>query len=367
MIMTPKRFITTLSILLCLSITAVVNAQESSTKAKADPPAPRAKDGKKLLTAADLMRIASVASPRISPDGSRVAYTVGEVKMEKDKEWKTVTQVWVVQTNGGKARQFTRGDKSSTAPEWSPDGTMIAFLSDREKDGERQVWMMNADGGEAWSVTAHKGGVSGFHFAPDGKRLVLTAVDQPSKDEEDRKKVKDDTMVIDQDIKMSHLWLFDLEKKEEKRLTEGNFTVSDPQWSPDGTRITYTTRPTPKADDGGLSDIWILTVSNGEKKKIAGDDVSSDNARWSPNGEWVAYAGSPDRGSGVSTTYLYLLPAGGGTPKQLTTKFDLSVGTPVWSRDGHAIYFSTNVLEAIEVYSIDIGTGAVKQLSTRGG
>ena len=117
---------------------------------------------------------------------------------------------------------------------------MIAFLSDREKDGERQVWMMMADGGEAWAVTSHKGGVSGFRFSPDGKQLVLTAADQPSKDEEDRKKVKDDTMVIDRDIRMTHLWLWNIEKKEEKRMTEGDFTVSDPQWSPDGTRISYT-------------------------------------------------------------------------------------------------------------------------------
>ena len=50
-----------------------------------------------------------------------------------------------------------RGDKSATAPEWSPDGTVLAFLSDREKDGERQVWMIRADGGEAWAVTSHKG------------------------------------------------------------------------------------------------------------------------------------------------------------------------------------------------------------------
>ena len=178
-----------------------------------EAPAPRIKEGKKLLTAMDLMKIASVSTPRISPDGARVAYAVSEVKMEKDKEWKTVSQIWVVAIEGEKPRQFTRGDKSSSAPEWSTDGKMLAFLSDREKDGERQVWMMMADGGEAWSVTSHKGGVSGFHFSPDGKRLVLTAVDQPSKDEEDRKKVKDDTMVIDHDIKMTHLWLFDIESR----------------------------------------------------------------------------------------------------------------------------------------------------------
>ncbi len=367
--MNRKHLAIALRVLLCLIATAVfVPAQEKTPEetkpAKNEAPAPRAKDGKKLLTALDLMKINAVSAPRISPGGTRVAYTVSETKMEKDKEWKNVTQVWVVPINGGKARQYTRGDKSATAPEWSPDGNMIAFLADREKDSERQVWMMMADGGEAWAVTSHKGGVSGFRFSPDSKQLLLTATDQPGKDEEDRKKVKDDTMVIDHDIKMTHLWLWNIEKKEEKRLTEGNFTVSDPQWSPDGTRISYTARPSPKADDGSLSHIWVLTIANGDRESGLGG--SSDTARWSPDGKWIAYTGSPDAESGVSPAYLYLRPTPWGTPR-LITKFDLNVGTPVWSRDGHAIYFSTNVLEAIEVYSADVATGAVKQLSRRGG
>jgi dipeptidyl aminopeptidase/acylaminoacyl peptidase len=364
--MRSKTLFSFLSIALCF-LFAVSISQGQPATTKTDPPAPRAKDGKKLLTAMDLMKIANVSAPRISPDGSRVAYTVSEVKMEKDKEWKTVTQVWVVATSGGKTRQYTRGDKSSSAPEWSPDGSMLAFLSDREKDGERQVWMMMADGGEGWAVTSHKGGVTGFHFSPDGKRLVLTSVDQPSKDEEDRKKVKDDTMVIDHDLKMTHLWVFDLDKKEEKRLTQGNSTVSDPQWSPDGTRITYTTRPTPRADDGALSDVWMLTVASGDKKKIAGDPGSADNARWSPDGKWIAYAGTSDRDPGPSTSYLYLAPADGGEAKKISPQFDLSFGTPVWTPDGRAIYFSTNILEAIEVYKTDVGTGVTAQVSHRGG
>lgn len=369
--MKPKFLVTALTIVLALAMAGA--AQDKSAlatdnkPAKNEAPEPRTKDGKKLLTALDLLKVAGIGAPRISPDGLSVAYTVSETKMEKDKEWKSATQVWVVAITGEKPRQFTRGEKSSSAPEWSADGNMLAFLSDREKDGERQVWMMQADGGEAWVVTTHKGGVSGFRFSPDGKQLLLSATDQPSKDEEDRKKVKDDTMVIDHDIKMTHLWLWNIEKKDEKRLTEGNFTVSDPQWSPDGTRITYTTRPTPRADDGSLSDVWVLTVAGGEKKKLVTEAGASDLARWSPDGSWIAYIRNPDADGGVSTTFLNLIPASGGTPKQLTTKFDLSVGTPVWSRDSRTIYFSTNVLEAIEVYSCDVSNGSVKQLSRRGG
>src|SRR6266404_3581251 len=303
--MNPKRFSIMFVLLLCFIAPATAWAQpspEDKQTAKNPAPEPRSKDGRKLLTALDLMKISVVGAPKMSPDGTRVAYTVTETKMEKDKEWKNVTQVWVAPTGGGKAQQYTRGAKSATAPEWSPDGTMLGCLSDREKDGERQVWMIRADGGEAWAVTTHKGGVAGFRWSPDGKQLLLSAVDQPA-----------------------------------------------------------------KADDGSLGKVWIMTIAGGGKKQLAESAGSSDLARWSPDGKWIAYTGETEAGAGVSTTYLYLIPASGGNPKQLSTKFDLNVGTPVWSRDGKTIYFSTNVLEAIEVYAADVASGAVKQLSQRGG
>jgi len=368
--MKTDRFALPLLVLLAVTLTTTVKANQAaandSKPATSEAPEPRTKNGKKLLTALDLLKVANVGAPRIAPDGARVAYTVSETKTEKDKEWKAVTQIWVVPTAGGEARQYTRGDKSATAPEWSPDGTMLAFLSDREKDGERQVWLMRADGGEAWAVTSHKGGITAFRFSPDGKQLALVATDQPGKDEEERKKVKDDTIVVDHDLKMAHLWLWNIEKKEEKRITEGDFTVGDPQWSPDGTQISYTTRPTPKADDGSLSNVWVMNVATGEKKSIEDTPASSDTARWSPDGKWIAYTGSTDPNGGVSATYIYLVPAAGGSPKELTAKFDLNAGTPVWSRDGKTLYFSANVREANEIFSADVATGRVTQVSKTG-
>ncbi|MBX3292324.1 MAG: S9 family peptidase [Acidobacteria bacterium] len=339
--------------------------QKPSPTPEATPP--RAKDGKKLLTAMDLLSVKGVGSPRVSPDGSRVVYTLSETKTEKDKEWKATTHVWVVPAAGGAARQFTRGDNSCTSPEWTPDGKMIAFLTDREKAGERQVWMMHADGGEAWAVTSQKGGVSGFRISPDGKSLLFTATDQPTKEEEDRKRLKDDTILIDQDLKMTHLWHFDIEKKEAKRLTEGPFTISDPQWSPDGTQASFTARPTPKADDGGLAEAWILNIATKEKRKVEDTPGSSDSVRWSPDGNWLAYIGARTMGDGVATTFLYVISAAGGTPREVSTNFDNNVGQPFWSRDGRSIYFSSNVFQTVEAFSINIESGAFTQLSRGGG
>ena len=151
--MKSKYFALIANLVIGLTLFSVAQAQTPQPATQEMPP-PRAKDGKKLLTALDLMRINGVSGPRISPDGAWVAYTVSSTKTEKDKEWKSTTQVWVASTKGGPARQFTRGEKNSGAPEWSPDGKTLAFLSDREKDGERQVWAMAADGGEAWAVTS---------------------------------------------------------------------------------------------------------------------------------------------------------------------------------------------------------------------
>src|SRR5205085_6504 len=94
-----------LSSIALLILASLSSAQAQPASTKPDPPEPRAKDGKKLLTATDLLRINGVTAPRISPDGARVAYVVSEVKMEKDKEWKQVMHVWVAPTGGGKARQ----------------------------------------------------------------------------------------------------------------------------------------------------------------------------------------------------------------------------------------------------------------------
>lgn len=339
-------------------------AKEGAAKEEAEPAA-KSKSGKKLFSAADALRVARVTSPRISPDGTRVAYLVAENHMEKEQSGKFVTSVWMVPVAGpaSAARQYTRGEKSASGLAWSPDGKMIAFIMEagEEKEAKPQVWFMYVDGGEAWQVTKHKAGVRGFQFAPDGKTLLLTATATTPDDEEKRTKVKDDAVVVDHDYKMAQLWTWNIATGEEKQLTKDNATVADARWSPDGTRVTFTSYPTPRQDDTALATAWVLDVASGSKRKVAEMSDTTHTARWSADGKKIAFLSSA--GPAIYKVNLFVADANGGTAKKLTNSFELNAGDPNWSKDGSQIYFSTDDHEALRIFAVDVAAGRVKPLT----
>ncbi|TMD58610.1 MAG: hypothetical protein E6I93_01070, partial [Chloroflexi bacterium] len=116
------------------------------------------------ITIEDLYKYKPVSSPRISPDGKRVAFVVTTID-ERKHEYRSA--IWMVSTEGGEAQRFTAGPANASNPSWSPDGRWLAFVSEREgepagKDekeqkkqgkGKPQVWLIPTDGGEARQLT----------------------------------------------------------------------------------------------------------------------------------------------------------------------------------------------------------------------
>ncbi|HEU0093635.1 MAG TPA: hypothetical protein VFS78_16105, partial [Vicinamibacteria bacterium] len=229
-------------------------------------------------------KVKRVSQVRPSPDGRHVAYVVGTAAMEGEKsEW--ISQIWVADADGGKAVQLTRGDKSSTAPAWSPDSQWIAFVSARAadkdaKDAKANLWRIRIDGGEAEALTDEKGGAATPRWSPDGRRIALLLTDARSDDEEKADKEKRDARVVGEDVKRVRLAIVAVEKDGDgkrpvRRLTTGDPSVGNVEgpgrfdWSPDGKWIAFDHQPTALIDDWTKGDISLVEVESGAVTPLA--------------------------------------------------------------------------------------------------
>lgn len=103
--------------------------------------------------------------PVYAPDGKRIAFDSADVERSDNRD------IWVYDTVEKIFSRLTNDPGKEIQPHWSPDGSMIAYMS--EKSGNRDVWIMKADGSAAVQVTFHEGVDVWPRWAPDGKRLAF--------------------------------------------------------------------------------------------------------------------------------------------------------------------------------------------------
>ncbi len=312
--------------------------------------------GNRVMEAKDIPAIRTAQDAQVSPDGRMVAFVVSEVD-EKENVYQT--DIWLVNTGGGDPFRFTQAKKNDRSPQFSPDGTKLAFISERED--KPQIFLADVRGGEPWKLSDLKGGVSGFAWSPDGTWIAALSSDAPSEEEEKRTKAKHDERVVDKDFRMAHLHRIDVATKETKRLTEGAFTLSDARVSPDGAEIAAVRRPTPKADDSSASDIVIVPAAGGAPRLLFENSGADSSPRYSPDGRTIAFLTRDGKRPRTGTDSIALIPRAGGAITRLTP-VDLNPGTILWSSDGASILFTVTVGVEGRLYSVSTKGGAPRAL-----
>jgi dipeptidyl aminopeptidase/acylaminoacyl peptidase len=350
----------------------------------------------RAATIADLYRVRGVAEPAIAPDGRSVVYAVTTTDLSALQRQ---TNIWRAEADGTSARALTRSEKRDASPAFSPDGSVLAFLSTRA--GDPQVFFLPTAGGEAEKRTDVPGGVGAFLFTPDGKRLVLTAEVWPEcgadmacnrKRDEAMESGKMKAIVADrlfvrhwdawEDGKRTHILVQELgdPKAPLRDLTPGDFDSpafvvgggADFDVSPDGKELVFTSNRDPQPATSTNSDLWAVPIDGSPEALAAPVNLTAANRafdgtpRYSPDGRTIGYTMQRVPGYESDRVVLALYDREAGTSRVLTEGLDAWVRAFRFAPDGKRAFFTADVKGRTPLHAVDLASGRIAVLSDVG-
>ena len=324
----------------------------------------------------DVYEIVNASDPRISPDGSRIAYVVTQVDADAS-EYRSA--IWVVPFDGSSEPvQFTAGERRDTTPRWSPDGKWLAFASSRGEDPKApsNLYVIPAGGGEARKLTDQKESVEAVAWSPDATRIAFTArVRDDAYEEEDEKK-REPRRFRRVFHKLDSVgWTGDRRKQifvvaadgsgPETQLTSGDYENDSPNWSADGAQIFFDGLRDENWDTTLINHLYVVDATGGEPKKLTGDDASYGAPAVSPDGALIAFQYSLEDGTYPHHSQIGVMSADGSNERILTSSLDRQCAPypdsrePIW--DGDRIVFSVEDGGNIHLYAVNADGSAVPE------
>ncbi len=351
----------------------------------------------RVMEVEDLFRAKRLSDPQISPDGQWVAFVISEVNKTENK---SNSDIWIISSNGGEAKNITNNPKSDNHPRWSSDSKMISFTSSRS--GTPQIFVMDVNGENLKQITNISTGASQQYFSPNGKMISFVSSvypefsDKPFSESDKSNKEKDDAIennkvkakLFDKllyrhwdswtDFKRMHIFVQSLDGTEPKNLTPGErdavpnsstFSAGDDYgWSPDSKEIAYTATPTPIREEAWVTnhDIYTVNVETKKRKQITTSLAADAYARYSPDGKFLAFRAQRTPMFEADKWELMLYNRASGEIKSISQNWDYVVTGFDWTSDSKYILTPSEEKAEEPLWRISVDGKEIKKLTGTG-
>lgn len=267
----------------------------------------------------------------ISPDGKRLAW-VETLPVEKNASPDS-SAIMVEELDGSNQapRRITAGNGTSSHAEhaiaWSPDGTQLAFLSDKENKGQLQLYVGTMADAKVRKLTSLTGFLAGPRWSPDSKTLALLFTEDALREAGPMVATARDVGVIGEKIYHQRLTTVELDSGKVRQISPSDLYVYEFDWSPDGKHVVATAAPGPGDNNWYIAQLVTITLSSGETKLICKPAMQIATPRWSPDGKTITFLGGLMSDEPIPAGDIYTLPALGGKPRNQTPDRKAS---PAW-------------------------------------
>ncbi|MCK4538317.1 MAG: S9 family peptidase [Candidatus Krumholzibacteria bacterium] len=299
-------------------------------------------DAQEPVSPEDMLGVRNCRGAVICPCDDWIAYLVSVPRTVDEKPGGAWSELYLVSAKTGEIRPFITGKVNISSPRFSPDGSLLAFLTTRGKKAKKQVWMIPVGGGEAAQVTSSETSVGSFRWHPSGDRIAYTAIE--AKDAK-IKKLTDKGygfIYFEEDLRNNDVHMIGVDRDggtgEATRLTE-NVNVVRFEFAPSGDRMAVSITPSNLIDHVYMfQKIHIMDLASGKLTPISKNEGKLGNFAISPNGKKLAYTASLDR-KDHAVSQAFVIDIDGGQALNLTEPgFRGHVSRIGWKNDKTIVY-----------------------------